>query len=592
MKTRKIFLLAVVLALVLSFAACSNDVEQEINVSPAPDCFVVEEAVTFTSVSQLDGKVIASNSKYNLVALQKNELSATGGMQAMIKVYDLKTQKVVYENNGISLSGIESLAVSLDNYPVISMETKAHVTNEDGVTGLETKNSYYLVDTKTGLNSPLATDIEGVIETAQVGNMYLYAIEDTLYWVSKTGKIVRTDVLGISDTYTDLSNIADYYNVDAEYNGFLYTWEVNQLNQRVLVYDTEGVCIVEYNFPNGIVFTASGANDHYYDESVINPRCFVLNDGNILVQYCIEADENATSWDIVYADMRLDVHSAIVNYRTGEVTEKELNYIVSELESKYYRGTDDRGSGFTLELASGYDNQAYVVAFANGYLGDRVDYVVLDNALETKYTFANDYFANSGYYYIFDKYYGKNYYVATVYLNGELTSCVFDHEGALVCVLPTNAIDTDFTYYGTISGIYTMSGELKYDFEANGFTSSIITGEEPIYDMYNGNVYLCKFNFTTGGEEVYVLDLDTFETKRIADGIDVQISVKGDAYVKVYNEDTDVSTLYNSNNEVILKVRGQMRLEECEDVLYVTAKVGTDDLVYVINETAPTNTQA
>lgn len=585
MKTRKILLLAVVIMLVLSFAAC-NDTEKEIEAPAAPDCFVIEEDVTFTGVTQLDGKVIASNNDYNLVALQKNQISTTGGMQATIKVYDLKTKAVVYENSGISLNGVESLDVSLDNYPVITVGKKVHAVNDEGIEVIESKYSYFLVDTIAKSSSTLASDIEGAIKSTTVGNLYLYGIEDTLYWVSKTGQIVRQDVLSVSDSYADINRIAQYYNIDAEYNGFLYAWEFDEINRRVLVYDTFGVCIVEYNFPKNIFAVSRGETTLDYTDGIVNPRCFVLNDGNILVQYCTEAKEDATAWDLVYMDKRLDVHTAIINYRTGAVTEKDCNFIVSRFESAYAHNPADLSELFQLELTSKYENQAYIVKFENGYLGDRVDYVVLDNALEIKHTFENDYLATSGIYFIFSEYYTKTGYMATAYVKGELVPCVFDHDGKLLKVLPDNAEDTNLKYYVTASGVYTLDGELKYDFEANGFDDAIKLEKYYVHDWYNNRIYLYKFNYETAGEEIYALNLDTFETKLIADGVDVQVAANGDSYVKVYNSDTDVSTLYNSKSEVILKVRGKMSLEECEDVLYVTAKVGTDDLVYVIDETA------
>ena len=99
------------------------------------------------------------------------------------------------------------------------------------------------------------------------------------------------------------------------------------------------------------------------------------------------------------------------------------------------------------------------------------------------------------------------------------------------------------------------------------------------------NPDLCKYNAETDAEEVYALNTSNWSTTLIVDGVDVQTASVGEGYYKVKNIETGVSSLYNSKNEVILKVYGDMHLYEADSVAYVTVNVDGEYLLYVINTT-------
>ncbi len=582
MKSRKIFFAVVVLAIILCVVGCSETPDAPEG-SKMPSCFQLEPAAKYTNVSTLEGTQVAYNSENNLIALKTYELSRTEGLKAVIKVYDLLTGDVVFNVPSYMLNDDNILGFKLDlsTYPLIQINLERESINSDSSSLYEHLSYAYLINTKEGTNRELANGIKKNISSTTVGNMYLYEIGDTLYWVSQSGMIVREQSIDISDSYSDISVLADYFNYYAEYNGYVYAWEFSELARMLQIYDTNGICAVQYNFPDD---TVSVLNDSDYDDCLINPRAFVLNNGDVLVQYCTEVKDAKAPYDFAFQNYNLLLETAIVNHIDGSVKPLDINEVVLELESAYSGKVKSNMFGF--KLASGYDNQAYTVSFANGKLSHKVDYKVFDNEMTVKYTFKNDVL---GYQSMFrtirpDSVSG-NGYVATYLKDGAQISSYFDYDGNVKADLGDNVTNNTNSFYCTNYGIYKLDGTLAYDLESNGFVPEFDKGMSDVSYLLNGKVFLTKYNPETASIEVYALNSDNWTVTLIANGDNVNFADDGEGYFTVYDSDTDVSSLYNYDNKVILKTRGKMNLYETEDIVYVTVTVGGDDLVYVINST-------
>lgn len=581
MKSKKILAAALVSLLVLGLAACSGIGAQD--APGAPDCFIVEETPIYTQISTLKGELVSSYDELNLVALMTDKYDLYYGEQKVVTVYDLETGSTVFSTEGMYFDwlSITNFEFSIEHYPLAVISYSQPTTDEWGNESYERYHSYYLMNSE---RTALAENVEGdPLRTGNVGNLNLYGIDNTLYWVSMDGRIVRRSPIAVSDTYADIEDLDQYLDIDAEYNGFIYSWEFNETSRMVQIYNPSGVCTVQYKLANDALLLNT--------ESIINPNAFVLNNGNVIVQYVTEAADDAESWDIMDnipgTSMHFDVHSVMINKDSGEIAELDLDYLITNLESSYAKSGNSYRSDFSLELAKGYDNQAYIVHFANGYLEEKLEYVVLDNGLTEKFVFQNDYLAYTGHYYVYS--YSSTGYLAYAMINGKQIAALFNWDGTIRAEIPDAAYEDALLakdHYITPNGVYDFDGNLKFDLVKKGFTPDFDNlDSDEMFDVIGNNIYLQKYNAKTDAIEVYALNTSDWTTKLIVDGVDVQTADVGEGYYKVENIETGVSSLYNSKNEVILKVYGDMYLYEADRVAYVTVNVDGEDLLYVIKAT-------
>ena len=133
MKKPKIFLVAVLFLLVISMVACEEEPVTQ-DVAKAPDCFVLEDEMVYTKLSTLEGVVVGSDSERNLIALQTEQPSRTGGMEKLVTIYDLAAGEVVYDTSGISVywNEIENFNFSMLNYPLVEISYMEKTQNLDG----------------------------------------------------------------------------------------------------------------------------------------------------------------------------------------------------------------------------------------------------------------------------------------------------------------------------------------------------------------------------------------------------------------------------------------------------------------------------
>ncbi len=584
MKTQKIFLLVLVLLLALCLASC-DDTEA----SKAPDCFVFDEQASFDDVVELEGEIIESCSSYDIVALENIELKDDGTTERTVEVLDLSDgNRVLFKRTDTISAGsmTKDTEYDISQYPIISVKRYAYNGSDAGGNLVfNDYTSFYLIK-KDGeaesVISDVAGDEEGV-KVVQANNVYLAAFGGKMHWISRDLQIMRSVVLDTSNSYIgiDSFNVYDYFGFDAEYNGYLYTEEFNPQTMvaTIIVYAPNGVASAQYNYSSGVSYAQEG-------ESIINPKMYVMNNGNVLIQECVIVEDDG-EYDFVYGALsqKIKLSTKVMDHTSGAVTELDYDYLITNFESAY-AGEDY--SGFAFKLAEGYDNQATLVSIADGKLGRATEYVVLDNSLERKYTLNNKYLANYGGYEMIGLANAEGY-VAEAYIDGRWAMHRFDWDGNVVFTYPTNVEeDIWYTHYVTDSGVYANDGSLIFDIEEFG---------ADYVESYGSSVFLRKEgylkNVNYGGTPdterailTYKLDINTGKAELVADseeGEHAQIATMDGAYM-VANMKKHTISVYNKAGTVVLiaAIDDVVDSRQLDTAWYITVEVGGEYKTYVL----------
>ncbi len=567
MKTQKIFLLVVLLLLSLALVACGP------SSSEAEAYFVFEDKVVYTDVKDLDGEPISYNADYNLIALATEDTSVFGDVERTISVYNLNTGKVVFEDRRPLIDNTPASDVDISSYPVVKVSYAYHESNDEyGNPIYNDRHSYYLLNQHES-SEQIAYGLEyDDLEVEEVGNVFVVKTETTVYWINKNLETVRTSPAPISDSY-ESSNLANYFNFKAEYEDYLYAWEFKQESQMIVVYNPHGVASAKFNFTPGAVLTDGMTN------SLINPKVFVLDNGCVLVQECISVTEEGAEWDFEYLGTKLKLATSVMNYKTGEVKPIECDFVILNLESAYARPQNEDSSEFPFELKES-GNQAYIVKINNGMPALTMDYVVLDDMLTVKYTLPNKYLAEQCAYDTIELF-NKESYFAEATVNGITGNHLFDLNGNLIFTEPTNCQGVTSQLYFTESAIYDHSGEMVFDIESSHFAGN----EYLDIDTLGDRIIIEKYNYETSEIETYIWNEREKIAELITDGeySNVVTHIDDTCFV-IYDDDKLVSSVYNINGEILLKVQGRANVRELDGKFFVTAEVDGKTVTYILSE--------
>lgn len=598
MKTQKIFLLAFALALVLCvLVSCGAS-------QTGPGYFVFDDEPSFSEPTEFEGEIIEVNEDYNLVAFETRSLSTDGYSTRVVKVVDVANKnRVVYTRTWTKSpdSSYGDAEIILEDYPVIKVAEEYQNGTEDGVPVFKTRYEYYLINEKTEAHS-ISTSSDGdILKIKEINNIWLISDEDYVYWVNRNLEIMRKLPSAIADTYfrMELQNPQSYFQFEAEYCDYLYTWEFDAsiASQVIIVYDPNGIACAKYTPSyNGYA-----------------PSVFVLNNGNILVQEQQFA-EDGKDYDYEFPmgteTKKIDLVTKVIDYKTGAVTEIDFNCIISNLES-YYSGSENAlryDSGFSLTLAEGDYNQAYLIPYGDGKIGRVTEYAVLNNDLEIQYVLPNLYLAEFGTYYIQNP--GEDGYFALVRIDGEMAACKFDWSGKIILRAPTNVNGITNDCYVTESGVYDFDGKLIFDIDNADFADAdlevygdcvylivennlklgnwqwsyaydwdyststlegfIKSGLVPCHDcgaivsMDAINEYAelschecgCYIGCYNDCKEIYKLNVKSKKLELISDGIELDAEpITADGAYGVLNQKKQTFTIYNAEGEVVLVTR-------------------------------------
>ena len=190
MKPQKILLLVLVLLLSLALAACNSDKAPE-----APDCFVFDEHPSSDDITELEGKIIAVNKKYDLVALETVSVDASGMSQRIVKVIDLANENRVLYKDITSTSPTEAtppIEYSLASYPFIKATRWVRMANDkDGNPCYEERYDYHLIS-KTEHAALIESGLtEDDLSVTAVNNIFIAKHDGVLSWINSDLEIMR-----------------------------------------------------------------------------------------------------------------------------------------------------------------------------------------------------------------------------------------------------------------------------------------------------------------------------------------------------------------------------------------------------------------
>ncbi len=514
--------------------------------------YVDDDVPTFTTAQQLEGELVDYDTEHDMAVMKTKDVDVKGNLIETYKVYDLVSGEVIFQKENTALyyssnipDGETKTTLSVEiQYPVI----RAMVTSERGgsaLAGKTYKASFYEAK-KDGELIYESTDSTLNSNADMRGNLYAVTLGDKLFWIDKNMDVLRQ----VEAIHT---NGYDTDNFSAEHNGYLYSYNNTEggINPRktLQIFDRDGLCALTY--------TAD-------DKSFIN--CYVLNDGNVLVQQNTLVDIH-TEYDYIAYGYPMVYTTYIVNAKTGEMKEIEFEYVIRELESAYTEDARDVDRIFTL--AEGRQNKAVVVKVANKMLATTASYVVLDNDMKVEYV------VNNGTQYtrfeIDLKAMNPNLYSVDVADGDSSIGKVFDLDGSFVCYDTGNAV-TDRYVVGD-SVIYDHKMNKLYDAQENKF-EIIATIDEM--------VFLEKINFVSGATEIYVFDVNKKTPVLLTDGINTEIEAVYDSYYILKDNKTETYTLYSADGTLVLTSAYHIDIRSCENVLIAVTEFNGKDVAYVI----------
>ena len=568
-KTMKQGKLLILLVLILSLSvflfACGNNEEPAENGAAEEqevkhelhDYLVLKEeneGYTFSEVSQYEGEVVDYDYEHNLLAIKTQDLDEKNQVTDTVAIYDILTGEKLQEHSATyPLDALPKDRVEFDveiSYPIVRVsKTSQSEIEEDEYE--EVYDVQYFFAKKD--SSVIRSTDKDRYERYDYGNgLVAFDMGDDIVWIDRYMNELRS-VKSIA---------ANGYDIDvfeSEYQGYLYAWG----DDTIQIFNRLGACSGSYTMNR---------------DGQLNVH--VLDDGNVLVQELVYVDAGE-SYDYIMNAFegyiqRIKVNSYVMSYLDGKMTPYELNYVVDSLETAYAERYDDNnGHGYMpFKLAEGRDNQALIYRFSGGKLSLYGEYVVMNNSLKIEYTVKNTTPGVDLAYAIPISY---NMYEAPVAEGGGIQGYIFDLDGNKVTPLSTNNFYRTKHYIITDNAVYDLKMNMLYDIRNSEFAK----GEWDV-DISAERIYLTKHNFTTGGEECYLLNPDTKQTTLVCDGTEQQLYYVGEGFYVTIDVDTEKAVFYDTNGEVKLAVLEWDGAEWFEDVFVVTGEFEGKPVTYVV----------
>ena len=509
------------------------------------------EADPIASISRIDGEVVEVDFQNNLAVVVKKDLDNMSNVVKTVEVYDLltgeviRTESVSYPYGGYPDETVE-LEVSLI-YPVIKVQKTSYTVTDNGVDPDSRNDDVY--EAEYSVSYYLACKDGELLHTTDGTEYEIYEYDNGLVCVEMNDKLVWIDknlnkIRQVEKIFADYNYSVYPWMFDSEYKGYLYSYDDSSL----MIFNHAGMACGTY---------LAGENSRI--------RCFVLDNGNVLIQEFTEVSL-FDSCEFVMLGTRYTMKSMIMNAVDGSISEIELDYIVNDLESEYGQESHEP----RIKLANGRDNLAVVYKVADGYVAQYPSVCVLDNDCNVVYTVKNDTEGVDMEYGIL--YLGNGKYITGMNSDGYSWEAIFDLDGNFISAFNTMNSITD-KYIVSNTAIYNHKMELVYDFAANGYRFEGIA--------YN-KIYLSKINFVSGAEEVYVFTSTSKTPELLVDGIEFELEFVDEYAYVVYDVENDVYVVYNHADEELLVSHENVEGYECEDVYLIGTTFNGEPVVYVI----------
>lgn len=580
MKLQKIFWLLLLISVALVCTSCGA-------ASDTLECFDFEDdTAVFDNVYQIDGKIVSKNKEANVIAVESEEADSSGYVKKTVSVYDLVTGKKLYSDyvtvSDNSSAPQSEIIADVSAYPLVQIGVNSwsfyyDSNHPDG--GYYQPNWYYryVFVGETTYRSLGNQTNNGTYDIQKVGNLYIVKLEDAVYWLKGDAmQEFHKDMADVANSYIQYLSLDKYFSFDAEYNGYLYAWQFDELHRNIMVFDQKGICAVQYNHPNNVLGTVGGG-------TLVDPKIHVLDNGNILVQECYLAEDGAT-YDFIYNNWQVTLKTKIIDYITGSVSEVDFDALILGMQSRYDVVSADIAPILPFTLNEGYANLVVYTPIADRRITAYTNVSVVDDSFNVVYNFVNDELSSKNMFGGIVKA-NEDYYISQVYVGGEERLAVYDYYGELVRYLPEKYLALTDEYVVINSGIYDFDGKQVLDFQKTVLAGSMPMDRGEMFGVATDGktIYVSVQSFGTDAAATYAFNAETGKLELVADGINTKVKTVGNGYVVVYDIENENTSIVNSEGKTLLKVQGAVDVSSLEDVIYVETAVYGEGVVYVVN---------
>ncbi len=553
MKKRKLLLLlAAVVCMLTLLTACGKEATSK----SVLDYFApsVGEDVILSDVKDMNGKIVSVDEENGLVAVEVKNAESTN-----LRVYDLnRTEKRengkempirVYETTSQSNVTL-SVEFSYPLFTIVREMTQYDSSLDQDVTTYRYDVCFYTAH--SGYANTMESGMESNdVSVTEESGLYVCKVKDRVFWTDRDGRILR-------EFFADVANDYSVPAFTAEYKGYLYLHEWSMVSRRLQIFNKEGICQVMYSHPQNAILAS----------------VYPLNDGNVFVEEWLLL-ENAEKFDVLHlipgengsTYEKIDIVSKIVNFKTGEVTELDLNFSVQALESAYGIETDQCKGDLPFALSPKRNNGAVIRYFADTSFGTRFDLVVLDNEMNIVYTYAPKIDGDAPSYEMLPD--GR--VIVDAVIGVEDVQYLLDDKGNLLCRLPVGFCGVYGDYILAIDGVYDLSMKKVFDFEGS-FIATEFGGEYEEAISFAGNLCLKLHSKLTDKDVYYVFDGSAFAPLAAGENEKLETIYEGLAYV-VHNEEDKHYTLYAMDGTALLRTQGSMKVTVIGEMLLVESTV-------------------
>lgn len=360
-KTRIFALLATVLVVAMLLTACAVSSAKSFDKVLNPDYDASEKLwASAAAVSELaDYSLDESNGTFAVFTKANEE---TGALTT--KVYSLLAAKVIVTVTDTETTS-NSVSISWE-MPIVTVNavTTTEATEE---TEAKTTTTTTLYDAQ-GTQLATASFDEDTAQS-QYAKVTPIAMADLVVI-----NYVAYEVDEETGAFTKKMDIPEYVMLDGDVDDI----EVNDDYYYVYAYDTVSVYDKEFNLVS-VYTTPSYA---------VNEGMFVLNNGDILVQYSVELDEDAKEFDYYKAaegfSMKMDLVTLVVDAEKGTAKEVDLDYEIYYVMPNYDLYDEEDDNNYYNDK---FDNIAYVYPIVDqkiDYSDAAEDIVLMNNKGKVK----------------------------------------------------------------------------------------------------------------------------------------------------------------------------------------------------------------
>lgn len=417
----------------------------------------------------------------------------------------------------------------------------------------ESENSYCIVDYANSSSSALVLDFYNG-DTAVIDSNSM-------------------ELISVSNAYKDLTlGNADFVNEK-------YAYFLDEALYQALGWSARYVEVYDRESKERVI--------RYYTEYSDDFDAFVLDNGNILMQFIYELDYESSEKSDFYVDEdRYGYKHQILDIKTGKVTDVELDYLIMYmLDSQTAAKGNDYMRKFGISLTDNVINLAQVLPIEDRQLQDAAQMIFVDNNMDVMYEMGliipeqkvNLPYGDFGY---------------SVLPNGDYLVTLYDVVTNRAIVKRDGTVRTYLTSDVEIVGNYLIKDNAVYDYDMNLVCE--------LGDGFNGFTFECAIGtrIIVSKEYVYT-DPDTgYDEKRkkfrelkitddaenLAELVDVfgsnteEIDPRKttESYIVTHDTETGKYSLYNAELELVLKTAGEMDIVSSGDGYIVVTEIVYD----------------